>query len=72
MMYDDKIKYSVLRIFGKESEVYQALLRGEKISKLIKASYNKKGVKILRIREKKMLFEECKKQEQNCEDIAGV
>ena len=63
MIYDERIKYSVLRIFGQNSEVYKALENGERISKCIKKSLGKKGPYVSRIREKRMLFEECKKME---------
>lgn len=64
MIYNERIKFSVLRIFGKDSEVYQALKNGERISKFIKKSYSKKGPYVSRMREKRMLFEECKKIEE--------
>ena len=67
MIYGVRIKYSVLRIFGEDSEVYQALENGEKISKIIKKSFSKKGPYVSRVREKRMLFEECKKIEEEYE-----
>ncbi len=74
MIYDERIKYSVLRIFGQNSEVYQALKNGERISKIIKKAYSKKGPYVSRIREKRMLFEECKKMEENFDkqNLTGV
>lgn len=72
MIYDDKIYYKVVRIFGLNSEVYKAMMSGEKISALINKSYNSKGTKKERVREKRMLFEECRKIEEDLECEHGL
>ena len=63
MIYSENVKYSIIRIFGLDSEIYKALINGEKVSLLIKKSYCRKGFGVTRIREKKQLFEMCKEQE---------
>lgn len=66
MIYDEDVVKSVVEIYHKNSEIYKALMSGEKISKLVKKSFSKKGFGVTRIREKKQLFEKCKK----CETLA--
>ncbi len=63
MIYNDQIKYKIIRLFGEGSEIFLALQRGEKISKLIRKTYDKKGIKHNNIREKRMSCEMCKEYE---------
>ena len=43
------------------------LINGKEISKIIRSSLSDNGVRPIRYREKKMLFEDCKKQEEEFE-----
>ena len=70
MIYNDQIKYKIIRIFGEDSEIYSAFQRGEKISGLIRKTYDKKGVKHRNIREKRMLCEMCKEYEIECDEYS--
>ena len=64
MIYGKNIFYKVLKLYGKDSDIFKAMAKGEKISSMIKASYNKRcPEKISRIRVKNNLFEKCKKDE---------
>ena len=63
MIYNNKIRASVVRLFGKESEIYTAMMNGEKISILIKESYNRIDARKIRVREKRMLLKECEEIE---------
>lgn len=71
VVYDVKIKKMVIVLYGKNSNIFTAMMNGEKISKLIKQSYKTKGCRISRIRDKKELFEECKKTEQELEKTSS-
>ena len=64
MKYNSYVKYLTEEIYGRNSNIYQCLIAGEKISPMIKASLKKKG-KDYRIRDKKKLLAEVKK----CEEI---
>ena len=64
VIYNKDVVKLVLEIFKRDSEVYRAMLRGDKISKLVKKSYTKKGFGVTRIKDKKHLFEICKEQEE--------
>lgn len=64
MVYSEIINCKVARIFGKDSEVYLALIRGEKISGLISELCHNRGKRGFTFREKRALMEECKKEER--------
>lgn len=67
MVYDKRIIYRVIRLYGRGSEIYSAMINGKEISKMIRRSLSDNGVRPIRYREKKMLFEDCKKQEEEFE-----
>ena len=69
IIYNSEIQKMVVVLFGRDSNIYLSMIKGEKISRLIKQSLKCKGAKALRIRDKKDLFEKCKKVEQEFEDI---
>ena len=64
VIYDESVVNFVVEIFHKNSDVYLSLMKGDKISKLVKKSFTKKGFGVTRIKDKKKLFEMCKEQEQ--------
>ena len=68
MVYEERIKYKIIRLFGEDSEIYLAYINGEKISKKIKATYNKKGVRHRDLRDKILLYNECRKKEVEYEE----
>ena len=63
MIYNENIKCRVVRLFGVNSDIYYALIKGEKISKRIRSYFNESGFKIVREREKKKLYEDCRDAE---------
>ena len=67
-IYSERIKRRVVWLFGEDSEVFQALIKGEEISKLIKKSISKKGLSQQKIKDKVLLFKDCKKIEQSLSD----
>lgn len=70
MIYNDQIKYKIIRLFGENSEIYLAFERGEKVSGLIRKTYDKKNVKHKNIREKRMLCEMCKEYENEYDEYS--
>ncbi len=72
MIYDKNVIGLVVEIFRKDSEIYKALMNGDKISPLVKKSFSKKGFGVTRIKDKKKLFNMCKEQECACEKNVSV
>lgn len=72
IMYDLEIQKMVVVLYGKNSNIYTAMINGEKISRLIKQSLKVKGSKIFRIKDKKSLCEKCKTAEQKFEELSEV
>ena len=72
MIYNKDVIKLVEEIYHKDSKVYQSLMRGEKISKLVKESFSKKGFGVMRIKDKKQLFALCKVQESEYEQKNNV
>jgi len=64
IIYNSKIKRSVVDLYGANSEIYKTMIKGEKISRLVKVSYKSKDVNRYRIGDKKKLFEMCKQFEE--------
>ena len=60
--YTKEIVDLVIDVYGKSSDVFHALIKGEDITNLVKATIKKKG-KSYRIRDKKQLLRLCKKEE---------
>ena len=61
--YNKEIEDLVIDVYGRSSDVFKALIKGEDITSLVKTSIKKKG-KSYRIRDKKYLLKLCKKEEQ--------
>ena len=72
MIYNERIVYRVIRLFGIDSDIYKSLISGKEISKMIRQSFNKNGFRLVREREKKMLFEDCRKADFNYERITNL
>lgn len=62
IIYDKDTVNLILEVYGMESVVCDAMLRGEMISGLVKQSIRKKG-KAFRIKDQKRILELCRKQE---------
>ena len=68
MIYDEKIKYKVVRLFGEDSEIFTAYVNGEKISEKIKINCSERGSKTKKLRDKILLSVECRRQEKKFEE----
>ena len=68
MIYNDQIKFKVLRIFGENSEIYSAFKRGEKVSMLIRKTYNQNKRNM--IRDKIILYNLCKQCEREYDEYS--
>lgn len=77
-MENNKIVYSkdvvrlVLKLEGRGSEIYQAMVAGKPISKMVKSTYKKKGADRKGIKDRKLLFELCKQCETAQETDSAV
>ena len=63
VVYDKNVVDLVIDIYGKNSNIFQTLIKGEDITSLVKISIKKKG-KSYRIRDKKYLLSLCNSKEQ--------
>lgn len=62
IVYDKVVVDLVIDVYGSNSVIFQALVKGEDITNLVKESIKKKG-KSYRIRDKKQLLKLCSKEE---------
>ena len=63
MKYSEKTSLKVARIFGKDSDIYYAMLNGKMISPMICKLSHKRGDRNYTFRDKRILLEECRKEE---------
>lgn len=65
MVYSEKIRCKVIRFYGENSEIYQALMNGKIISKMVKASCGKTSQKKVTMRDRLSLYMLCLDEEKN-------
>ena len=67
VIYNSSVKRMVINLYGENSEIFEKMMNGQKISRLVKLSYKSKSVDRYKIGDKKKLFEICKRLEERFE-----
>ena len=70
VIYNSSIKRMVINLYGENSEIFENMMNGKKISRLVKLSYKCKSIDRYKIGDKKKLFEMCKHLEERFEKEA--
>ena len=74
VVYGKELVLMVIHVYGKNSQIYLAMMRGEVVSGMVKDSIKHKGTNY-RIKDKKNIYKLCKQVEEKLlasEDSVGV